>query len=79
MSAITNDEELFRHASRARGRVVLITGQIHICNPRISVHSPFSYSYAYIGGAAGPARHAAWSFAKNGFVPLHLQVLFVRH
>jgi len=43
MSTINNDEELFRYAARARGRVVLITG-----------------------GAAGPARHAAWSFAKNG-------------
>ena len=27
MTTITNDEELFRHAARARGRVVLITGQ----------------------------------------------------
>lgn len=43
MSAITNEEDLFRHSARARGRVVLITG-----------------------GAAGPARHVAWTFAKNG-------------
>ena len=27
MVTITNDEELFRHAARARGRVVLITGR----------------------------------------------------
>jgi len=40
---ITNDEELFRHAARARGRVVLITG-----------------------GAAGPARNVALTFAKSG-------------
>ena len=29
MATITNDGELFRHAARARGRVVLITGQVH--------------------------------------------------
>ena len=30
MPTITNNEELFQHAARARGRVVLITGKAYI-------------------------------------------------
>ena len=44
MTSITNDEELIRHSTRARGRVVLITGQIHIraqdpCDPAADARS----------------------------------------
>ena len=45
MTTITNDEDLFRYAARARGRVVLITGQgarVHdpttdICPPSVLI------------------------------------------
>lgn len=43
MTTISNGQELFRHAARARGRVVLVTG-----------------------GAAGPGRDAALTFAMHG-------------
>lgn len=41
MTTITNDDELIRYSARARGRVVLITGQVHI--RRTSARIPFSY------------------------------------
>ena len=44
MTTITNGEELFRYAARARGRVVLITGQQDLTQAalgrRISLHFP---------------------------------------
>ena len=74
MATITNDEDLFRYAARARGRVVLITGQgARVHDPGGHQSTLRSHISISIGGAAGPARHAAWSFAKNGFVPPHVR------
>jgi hypothetical protein len=50
MTTTTNDEELSRHAARAYGRVVLITGQearVHDPTRRTSVYFSFSYLYIY--------------------------------
>lgn len=42
MNLITSDEELFKHAAQAQGRVVLVTGQVHTFggHPKLI---PFSY------------------------------------
>ena len=75
MKIITSDEQLFQHAARARGRVVLVTGQLRTSSGRLKLiicSHPSS-----IGGAAGPGRDAAMAFAKNGYLPLYLQVTSV--
>ena len=43
MTRISNDEDLFQHAARARGRVVVVTGQVHTISGGASKAHSISY------------------------------------
>ena len=63
MTTIISDDELFTYAERAKEKVVILTGTLHLATRRSEKYKSLN---RHAGGANGIGREVALAFSKYG-------------